>query len=80
MAYEQKDNSGSLFVNDRKESDNHPDYNGSIMVDGKVYWLSAWKKKSKDGNPYLSIALKPKEGGQQRKPYGSHRSNQDDFL
>jgi uncharacterized protein (DUF736 family) len=61
MAYEQRDNSGSLFKNDRKQQDNHPDYNGSIMIDGREYWLSAWLKRSQGGKPFMSIAAKPKE-------------------
>lgn len=54
-------NSGVLFKNDRKEKDTHPDYKGSINVDGTEYWLSGWKKQSKDGTPRLSLSLKPKE-------------------
>ena len=34
MAFEQKPNTGSLFKNDRKESDTHPDYKGSALIDG----------------------------------------------
>jgi len=33
MAYEQKPNTGSLFKNDRKEADTHPDYKGSALID-----------------------------------------------
>lgn len=60
MAYEPKDNSGSLFKNDRKETDNHPDYTGSALIDGTEYWQSAWLKKSKDGKTYMSFSYKPK--------------------
>lgn len=38
------DNAGSLFINDRKTTDKHPDYKGNIMVDGKKYWVSGWLK------------------------------------
>jgi hypothetical protein len=60
MAYEQRDNSGSLFVNDRKESDKHPDRSGTAMIDGREYWVSGWVKTDKNGKPWMSMAFKPK--------------------
>jgi hypothetical protein len=61
MAFEQKDNSGSIWVNDRKEKDTHPDRSGSATIDGRQYWVSGWLRQTKDGKPYLSLAFKPKE-------------------
>lgn len=61
MAYEQKDNSGSIFNNDRKEKDTHPDRTGTARIGGHDYWISGWVKKDKNGNPYMSLAFKPKE-------------------
>jgi uncharacterized protein (DUF736 family) len=61
MAYEQKDNSGSLFKNDRKEADSHPDYKGSALIGGVEHWLDAWINTAKDGSKYMSLKMKPKE-------------------
>ena len=61
MSYEQKGNSGSLFKNTRKEKDTHPDYTGNGRVNGVDMWFSAWLKKDKNGNTYMSLAFKPKE-------------------
>lgn len=58
-------NRGVLFKNNKKESDNHPDYNGSIDVDGVEFWLSAWIKTSKQGSKFMSLSVKPKD---QKKP------------
>jgi len=61
MAFEQRDNSRSLWVNDRKTADNHPDRTGTVMVSGKLYFINGWLKKTKDGQPYLSLSFKPKD-------------------
>jgi len=72
MAYEQKDNSGSLFRNERKTTQNHPDFTGSVKVGGVEYWLSAWTKPPKDATKkgFFSLAFTPKDQ-QQQKPQQS---------
>lgn len=50
-------NSGGLFINDRKEKENHPDYNGKITVDkAGLYYIKGWKRSTKNGQPMLSLA------------------------
>jgi hypothetical protein len=38
-----------LARNDKKETEKHPDFKGSINVDGVDYWLSAWVREGKEG-------------------------------
>jgi len=61
--------SGSLFASDSKRNTKSPDYFGSISIDLRnmtkievvdgltVIKLSGWKKTSKSGKTYLSIAV-----------------------
>ena len=57
---QKRDNSGVLFKNDKKEQEKHPDYKGSIMVDGTEYWLSAWIKEGKNGK-FMGLAVTPRD-------------------
>lgn len=73
MAYEMRENSGSLFKNNKKEKDTHPNAQGEALIGGVLYYVSAWTKKDKNGNPWQSLAFKPKDGGTQ-KPATTTRS------
>lgn len=61
MTFEARDNSGSLFKNQKKEKDTHPDYTGNGTIDGKQYWFSAWIKTDRNGGKFMSMAFKAKE-------------------
>ena len=61
MSYDNT-NKGILGKNTRREKDTHPEYNGSINVEGVEYWLSAWVKERNDGTgKFFSLSVKPKE-------------------
>ena len=57
MAYEQRDNSGALFKNSKREKDSQPNATGNAMIDGIAYRVSAWTKKDKNGNPWQSLSF-----------------------
>lgn len=53
-------NSGALFQNDRKEKASHPDFKGSLNVNGVEYWLSGWQKDGKKGS-FVSLSIQAKD-------------------
>jgi uncharacterized protein (DUF736 family) len=61
-------NRGAMFKNDRKETDRHPDMKGSLNVEGREYWVSAWKQVSKAGQGYVSLSITPKDDQPSSKP------------
>lgn len=61
MAYEIKNNTGTLRKNDRKEKDTHPDYKGSSVINDREYWVSAWLKTDKNGAKYMSFSYTAKD-------------------
>jgi type II secretory pathway component PulJ len=81
MAFTQKDNSGSLFKNDKREKDTHPNATGTCMIDGREYWVSAWTKTRDNGEKWQSLAFKPKEAkaAAQAKPAGRFEDMKDDI-
>jgi len=68
-------NRGAMFKNDRKETDRHPDMKGTLNVEGREFWVSAWKQTSKAGKPYVSLSVQPKEQQSDRKYGGGQDRN-----
>jgi hypothetical protein len=59
-------NSGLLAKNDKQGNESRPDYRGSINVEGREFWLSAWLKTGREGTKlagqkYMSLSVKPKD-------------------
>ena len=69
MSYTTKPNTGTLFVNDRKQQETHPDYNGKLLISRDLLEklatygeaqieISAWIKETKNGKQIISLQCK----------------------
>jgi uncharacterized protein (DUF736 family) len=74
-------NRGVLFRNDKKETEKHPDFTGSIDVGGVDHYLSGWIKESKQGKKFFSLSVKAKQETAQKAVQAAKQqfSPQDDF-
>lgn len=61
--FELKEGRGSLFNNRKKVKSTHSDFNGSIKIAGKLYWLNGWWREDKNQNRYMSLSAT------EQKPY-----------
>jgi len=68
-------NRGALWKNEKRESDTHPNLTGSLNVEGKEYWVSAWTSKEGGKKPLVSFSIKSKDS--QRAP--NPKPVEDDF-
>lgn len=60
---------GLLFQNKQRMSDKSPDYKGSVLIEGKIYYISMWKRIGKESHEeFFSLAFKPKEQKENQKP------------
>ena len=57
----EKDMSGALWNNDDKQKAEQPDWRGTVTVGGTQYWISGWKKVTKDRAEYISLSVRHKE-------------------
>ncbi len=77
-------NRGSIWKNDKQETDKHPDFTGSLNVRGEEFWVSAWKRKpdASAKAPALSFSIKPKEDKTPSKSRDEHgkRVDMDDEI
>ncbi len=80
MTYEHKDNTGSLFKNDKRTKDTQAQAVGSCLIDGVAYWMDAWTNE-KNGAKYQSVKFRRKDnqGGVTKAPSGrSFPADEDD--
>ena len=69
MSQYETNNRGAIWMS-AKTKESQPDFTGSIVVDGKDYFLSGWKRKA-DANPKapaLSLAVTIKENQPHAQP------------
>ena len=59
---DQRDMSGSLSKNTRKEKPSHADYAGSIVIEGRKYWLNGWVRDGEKGK-FLSLSVRAADEG-----------------
>jgi hypothetical protein len=68
MTREEYDNTNRfvLFWNEDKKTEKHPDYSGTLDVDGVQYFIDGWQKETQSGKTIVSgsIKLKEKQGGE----------------
>jgi len=71
--WEERPNSGSLFFNQKKQSDKAPDFTGTVTIGEELaelirkspgsvqFRLAGWKKVTSAGNNWLSISVSSTE-------------------
>lgn len=57
--YQERDQSGTIFPNTRKERESQPDFTGKALINGTPVYVSGWNK---DGGR-ISLAFKNREAG-----------------
>ena len=61
MSFTRKELTGSLWKNEDRTEDRHPNAKGTALIDGVEYWVSAWTKETQDGKKWQSLSFKRKE-------------------
>ena len=74
---QQRENSGSLFRNEKKEKATAPDYTGTARIGDKDYSMSGWLNKSRDGKTYLRILFSIRELNNSNKELNPGNSQDD---
>ena len=58
MAYEMRAGQGSLFKNDKKTSESHPNLKGKVMLpNGEVRWVSGWTNTTSAGEKWINLSI-----------------------
>lgn len=69
MTYD-NENRGSIWPNKRKTKDTHPDFTGTMNVEGREYFVDGWKRKegASPNSPSMTFRVKPKDAAPEGHP------------
>lgn len=59
--FEHKENTGSVFTNDKKGNEKAPDLKGQVNVGGKLYDVAMWVKEGNKGKYYSMKVDEPRQ-------------------
>ena len=68
MAFQHKANTGSLFKNDKRETDSHPNAKGSALIGGVEYFISAWTNTKDNGERWQNLKFSRKDANRAPNP------------
>lgn len=54
-------NNGALWPVKEKRSERSPGYQGTVNVNGVLYFVDGWVKEKHDGSKFLSLAFKKRD-------------------
>jgi len=57
MAYEHKEGRGTIWPNDYKEEEKHPDYKGKAMWKGELIEISLWEGETQGGVKKFGVSI-----------------------
>jgi uncharacterized protein (DUF736 family) len=86
MAYEHKEGRGTIFPNDYKVQENHPDFRGKAMWKGEIVEISMWKGETQNGAEKFSIQIKeprakaPASSGAAKRPAASSKAEAEEPI
>jgi hypothetical protein len=55
-------NRGAIWKNEKRAKETDADFTGSLDIDGKQYWVNAWKRSpdAAPNSPALKFTVRPK--------------------
>ena len=80
MKFERKDNTATVFLNQFKQKETHPDYTGAGLINGKKTLVSVWIKTDKNGNRYMSMSFQEPKPRVSVKDFESTQETYDEGL
>ena len=64
-------NKGIIFLEEDKKTEKSPDYTGKVNVEGAEFRVAGWKRVSKNGKPFISLAVSDPD--EHKKPEGKEK-------